>query len=267
MPFTATGSAHNWVGYAASDVNPSSVSIENFLKSNVEPLAYRTHFNYIGQRDKDQPEQLIRLYSSNFRKVVLVNNNTNCHLLLLHNMLTKARGSNYKDHESKIILKYKDQFKAQDPVPRWQLREMMSFWHEEWDCFLKDMYQPIHSDHIVNLEIRDLLHNFENCLVELFENLELPMLRKNRLSEVKDNWLPLQHFTILDQQCTDIVSSVASGTDLEFGNCLEHLLDEAFVQWKLRADHNLDLLCNNLNEFPINSKELKKLLVPVVKQD
>lgn len=264
LPFTTNGSAHSWLGHGADDVIPSSVSIDDFLKSPLEPLSYRTHFCYVDRENKDTPEELIQQYRSNFRKIILVNNNTNCHLLLLHNMLTKARGMSYKDLENKIILKYKDQFAAQDPVPTWQLREMISFWHEDWDCFLKDLYQPGNAN-AVNLEIRTLLDNFENCLPDLFDQLDLPMVRKNRLLEIRDQWLPLQKFTSLDKDCSEIVSATANGFDLDFNGSLENIFDQAFIQWKLRVDHGLDLLCFDLNSFPNTTGDLRKLLIPLIK--
>jgi len=264
LPFTNNGSAHSWLGHGADDVIPSSVSIDDFLKSQLEPLSYRTHFCYVGQDNKDTPEDLIQLHRSNFRKIILINNNTDCHLLLLHNMLTKARGMSYTDLENTIMLRYKDQFAAHDPIPRWQLREMISFWHEDWDCFLKDMYQPGNVN-AVNLEIRSLLDNFEDCLSNLFDQLELPLLRKNRLSEIRDLWLPLQKFTSLDKDCNNIISAVVTDSELDFGNCLGNLFDEAFIQWKLRSDHNLDLLCFDLNNFPSTTGDLRKLLVPLIK--
>lgn len=265
LPFTATGSAHQWRGNAAGDViDQPHKTIEWFLTNDTVPFAIRTHLTF-KKYDPVNFAQSLRSYQQNFRKVILVNNNPDCHLLLLHNTSTKAKVLSYDKLTSRIIDTYRSQFGADELIPNWQLREMMSYWHEQYHCQLRDTYQPLHSHDIINVDVKNLVYDFEQTLCSLFDKLEIPMLRASRLTEIKNLWLSLQKFKNLDQQLKQIVSATVGDENLEFG-VLDHLLDEAFIQWKLRTDHNMDLLCFGLDQFPTNTKTLRNFLIPYVDQ-
>jgi hypothetical protein len=265
LPFTNNGSAHKWFGTATGEItNRQTETIDWFLSNNADFFSLRSHMNYIEDYTKSAFNSLILSYQPNFRKIIIINNSIKYHLLILHNTLTKSKAADYTLLTKEIIEQYKDQFNASDSVPTWQLREMMSFWHERWHCYLRDIFQPIDDNKIVNVDIENLLVDFENYIVELMDQLELPLIHKDQLGKVKDSWLSLQKFVHLDQQCNDIVSAVVNDLSLDFSRIKLHLLDEAFIQYKLRVDHKLDLLCTGLDDFPKTSQGLKKLLVPYV---
>lgn len=262
LPFTDNGSAHRWRGNPAGDVIAQpDLTIERMLESEYDqvPLTMRTHLTFTDYIRTDH-ENLIKSYQSKFKKVLLINNDVDCHLLLLHNMMTKSRASSYEKTIEEIVSKYKNIFDAQEPIPAWQLREMTSYWHNLWHCKLRDTWQPIHDSNIVNIELKNLVYNFEQCLCDLFKELELPMVRKDRLAEIKNTWLSLQKFKDYDRHFNDIVTNTVNNVAMPI-EC-NTLFDEAFIQWKLRDQHNLDLMCYGLNIFPKNTQDLKSLLVP-----
>ena len=265
LPFTNNGSAHGWWGNPAGDViKQPHLTIERMLEMayTQDPLTIRTHFIFTDYVKTDH-ENLIKTHQLNFKKVLLINNDTDCHLLLLHNMMTKSRASSYEKTIAEIVSKYKNVFDAQEPVPNWQLREMISYWHKSWQCQLRDTWQPISGENIVNISVKNLVYNFEECLCDLFEELELTMTRKHKLSEIKDTWLSLQKFKDLDRVLNDIVFTTAQSQNSKPIEC-NHIFDEAFIQWKLREDHNLDLMCYGLDAFPKDTTKLKSLLIPFV---
>jgi hypothetical protein len=265
LPFTENGSAHAWKGSATGDVTDRpEETIEYWLESDSNPLVLRTHFAYLPDPTRELHQELILSYRKNFRKILLINNNINWHLLILHNQLTKTKSETYESASNDVINYYREQFSATLPVQDWQLREMMSFWHGRWHCQIRDMFQPIIDDKIVNIDITELIKNFENCLIDLFKRISLPMTRLDKLPEIKEKWLSLQKFKDRDQQCLDIVTATINGIDLDYSNYGLHLLDEAFIQWKLRDSHGLDLLCYGLDVFPNTTRDLKELLVPYV---
>lgn len=263
LPFTSNGSAHKWQGNAAGDVILDPLkTIEWFLMQPEVPFTIRTHLNH----EKADQETLIRSYQKNFKKIILINHNPDCHLLLLHNQLTKNKRASYDTTISEIIVKYKNQFDTSDVIPRWQLREMISYWHGSWGCQLRDMFQPTIDENIVNIDVKNLVYDFDNSLINLFDDLKLPMTRRDRLEEIRNLWLSLQAFKNLDQQLNNIVFATVNNDLTKVIDCT-NIFDEAFVQWKLRVIHNLDLLCYGLDDFPKNVKDLKALLIPYAAQD
>ena len=265
LPFTENGSAHAWKGLAAGEVTSRpDETIEYWLNSDMDSLVLRTHLSYLSNLSCESHQDTVRLYRKNFRKILLINNNFNCHLLILHNQLTKTRSATYETMANDVIDCYRDQFSATLPIPTWQLREMMSFWHGRFHGYLKDMYQPIVDDKIINIDIGTLMENFEDCLIDLFKKIDLPMTRLGRLTEIKDRWLSLQKFKDRDRRCSEIISATVNGQELDYSNYNLHILDEAFIQWKLRDGHGLDLLCDGLDTFPHTTQLLRRLLVPYI---
>ena len=265
LPFTENGSAHAWKGVATGDVtNRPDETIEYWLNSDVDSLVLRTHADYLPNPTPESHQDWILSYCENFRKILLINNNVDLHLLILHNQLTKAKPATYESISNDIINYYKEQFSATLPIPNWQLREMMSFWHGRYHCYLRDIFRPAIDDKIINIDIEIFLENFESYLIDLFKKIDLPMVRSERLTEIKEKWLSLQKFKHLDQQCLEIISATVDGQDLDYSEYNLHILDEAFIQWKLRDFHNLDLKCNGLDLFPKTTNHLRQLLIPCV---
>lgn len=261
LPFTLNGSAHKWRGDAAGDViSEAHKTIEWFLEQPKVPFTVRTHLTFTEYK-KAEHENLIKSYQKNFKKVILINNDPDCHLLMFHNTMTKSNASSYNRTIDTVIRNYKDRFNAGSSIPNWQLREMISFWHGDWNSQLRDTWQPIPDEKIVNVGVKNLVYNFEECLCDLFDNLKITMVRRNSLTEIKNQWLSLQKFKDSDQYFNNIVSNIATDQPLQSINC-NNIFDEAFIQWKLRSIYNLDLMCFGLNEFPKNSADLKTLLVP-----
>jgi hypothetical protein len=265
LPFTENGSAHAWKGSATGDVTDRpEETIEYWLESDSDPLVLRTHFAYLPVPTRELHQELILSYRKNFRKILLINHSVDLHLLILHNRLTKTKSTTYESISNDVINYYREQFSATLPVQNWQLREMMSFWHGRQHCQFRDLFQPIIDDKIVNIDITELIKNFENCLIDFFKRISLPMTRLDKLPEIKEKWLSLQKFKDRDQQCLDIVTAAINGIDLDYSNYGLHLLDEALIQWQLRDSHGLDLLCYGLDVFPKTTRDLKELLVPYV---
>lgn len=262
VPFTETGSAHYWSGHTLGDVKGDPQrNLSWFLNTSEEPLSIRTHLNYDNICNQTQHINLISQHGDNFRKIILINHNVGCHLLVLHNVLTKVRNKSYEQLTIKVVQRFKQQFNAEEPIPVWQLREMISFYHQDVYCEMRDTYQPVVHHNVVNVGIKQLVYDFESTLSWLFDQLELPMSRKSQLSVIKDQWLSQQCFIHRDKHCIDFVDAVLTGKNYEFESP-NHFIDEAFVQWKLR-NQGFEIRCDGLDKFPTNSLQLKKLLYPV----
>ncbi len=262
LPFLPNGSAHQWLGAATGDITGKShKTIDYWLHSEVEPLTLRSHVDPQGMLPHEH-RSLIMQYRDSFRRIILINNHVDCHLLMLHNVLTKTRDLTTSKLFESVIERYGVQFAASDTVPHWQLREMLSYWHENWHCYLNDLYQPIHDEKIININVKFLLDDFESCIINLFDSINLTMTRKSEIARIKDEWLKLQKFTTIDQQCRDIVNATIQNKCISAQACMSSVIDEAFVLYKLRVDHNLDFQCTGQDQFPCTTFDLKAKLVP-----
>jgi hypothetical protein len=197
---------------------------------------------------------------------VLLTVPTNAQLLVLGNSITKPKmiiekNGNFFDQ---VINEFKDQFQVTDAanVPIWQLREMISYWQERrLTEILVFRYADIIDSKIVNISVRNLVDDFENTIHYLCNALNIPTQSSDKLRTIWQNWISLQKFADSDQVCQHIINSVLAGTEISWRPL--HIIEQAFVQWQLRDLHNLDMLCYNLDEFPLTTSDLKKVLINV----
>lgn len=261
LPFQTDGSAHGWQGCATGDVTLiEHRTIDWWLSRPDEPFVLRTHMDAHKYLQRD----FLAQYAPRFKKVILLCNHVDCHLLFLQNILTKIISIDRSVFLTKIIDRFRKQFNADQDIPRWQLREMLSYWHEDWHCFMTDLYQP--SDHpmVINIQPRTLICDFEHCMMSLFDELEIKMTRQHLLVDVKNQWLALQQFKDIDQHCRDIVHAVVTNQNISTQPCNNDVISESFVLYELRVNHNLDIACTGLDHFLLDTQTLRTKLLPYI---
>ena len=275
LPFTNNGSSHLFAGnsldFFADQTNlPNFVTktVEEYFSSNINYPFARTHghFGTLGEL----PGYNIKSYTDrvrhNVKKIVLLTVPKSAQLLVLGNSITKNTLDTKRsgDFYSRVVNEFKDQFQVNDTnnVPSWQLREMISYWHERRLTELYvNRYTEITDSKIINISIRDLVDNFEHTIVYLCDALSIPIHDANHLSVIRQNWLSLQKFTDSDKVCQQIINSVLDHTEYSWRPL--HIFEEAFVQWQLRDLHHQDMLCYNLDKFPSSTRDLKQVLINV----
>lgn len=263
LPFQTDGSAHGWKGCATGDVTTiSHHTINWWLEQIAEPLVLRTHM----LDDMYHMEEFLTRYADRFRRVVVLCHDVSCHLLLLQNMLTKIKCIPKSEFLQKIYDRFRDQFHADKILPRWQQREILSYWHEDWHGFMTDLYQPSDHPSVINISPQFLISNFEQCITELFCDLNIKMCRTSSLSFVRDQWLALQKYKDTDAQCQAVVDAVINNQNISTACCDNDVINESFVLYKLRVEHNLDFLCTGMDVFPADTRTLRKKMVPYVDQ-
>ena len=115
-------------------------------------------------------------------------------------------------------------------------------------------------ENVMLLSIVDLFENFELTILSLLEYYHLSPVRTN-FKEIYDVWRPLQIHYGKDQLVTEIVDATINDKYIEWSSL--SLADEAIIQWQLRDLHKLDMLCYNVNVFPTNTNDLRKILINV----
>jgi hypothetical protein len=265
VPFTLTGSSHRFPGNFL-DLDTTTTE-EYFLNNPAHPFV-RTH-GYLKNLSL-VPGYTVKQYTDTVldqvKKVVLLTASADARLLILYNSITKPKIGNLKigTFEQRVIQEFQVQFGLQpgQDIPIWQLREMISYWQERHlDHGIVDVYKPVQDPKIINVSIRDLVDTFEKTIVQLIQDLGLELQREDQLSTINQLWAPLQKFQGSDQHCQNIINSVLNNTDYHWATLT--IYEEAFIQHQLRDLHRLDLLCYNLDTFPTNATNLRKILINV----
>jgi len=145
-----------------------------------------------------------------------------------------------------------------ESTPRWVLREWCSFWLTTvWDeAYSVEKYSDVSP---VGVEVNSLVESFEEVFLNVIDKLELTATVD--LSIIKQTHIAFQHqqkFHNAQQKCEKWVDAVVN----EQSMLLDHeitIFDEAYIQNLFRVA-GYEIYCNNLNNFPLESTEMKKLI-------
>ena len=248
IAFIAGKDIHHWYGVA------------DYVNNNVEYQFGRTRAVFLHDQNFKKHKSYIHDYQECFKKFVCLTQDQSCYLTLTHNFLKKLNRT--QDFIEGTISRNKDAFGAQLPVPRWQLREMISFEHSAMLHQTAEFYQPISHHKAINVAITDLINHFQPTLIGLFENLELPMMYQDQLDRIEEEWMANESFTKIDQLCHNIVTAVLEEHNISWQPHQLTLIDEAYVQCLLR-NKNFEIRCYGVDMFPTNSVQLRELLYSV----
>jgi len=235
-------------------------NVADYANNDIEYQFGRTVAFFSDDQSRNKHKSYIQDYQDLFKKFVCLTQDQHCYLMIKHNFLSKhSRMQNFVERTISIN---KDMFGAQLPVPRWQLREMISFEHNTMLGLHTEFYQPVSHNKVINVAVTDLVNNFQLTLVKLFEELDVPMLYQDQLEKVETEWLANKSFIKIDRLCHDIVAAVLDGHKISWQSHQLTLFDEAYVQCLLR-NKKFEIRCHGLDTFPTDSSQLKQLLYPV----
>jgi hypothetical protein len=143
-------------------------------------------------------------------------------------------------------------------VPKWMLREWLSFWIEEsWnDGYNPVPYQDMQS--VATLYCNDIFDNFLDTLQQIVQALQLTL--KQNYSTIIDNhnlFVSKQMFHGSQIICNQWVSDVVKGINQTIRKLT--IFDEAYLQSQFRK-LGYEIKCHELDIFPNNSLEMKQLI-------
>lgn len=145
----------------------------------------------------------------------------------------------------------------------WIVREYISFViFDVVACETYNFYYNYNSDAAVKLPTTALFEeNFFKVFVAIAKDLGLQVVNDGgALKDYHQDFLNKQKFHGIQQKC-DIWTNNVINNNPALSPC-QTIFDEAYVQAKLRI-LGFEIQCYNLNEFPKNSVELHKLLIPI----
>ena len=138
-------------------------------------------------------------------------------------------------------------------IPQWVMREFLSYylipaWQDQ--TTLPDIDHP----GLIKITVHELLYNFDAVLHRIFTACELTS--RTDLTDIHNTMLSNQKFLGQDHLCTQIIDSFVSNVEFDYSNNLLTLVDEVWLQWRLR-DLGWELKCHGLNQFPRSTSKLQ----------
>lgn len=254
LPFKSNGSSHKFKGFPLDF--PGYITSKDYFLSSLTSDTARSHglsFSKISKTVKTY----IDTYKNYVRFLINIVADQDYRLLVLHNSLTKLSN----EGANSIVQSFNKIANVSDFDDIWIRREKMSFHlsyiHTFWD------YNENQNTNQLNITVSDLLNNFKETLILIFDklNLEFDSTRLAKIDWVIQEWVSLQTYKHRDKLCRDIVEYTVNNVDFDWSKENLTIYDEAYIQMRLRTLHNTGLRCYNVNEFPTNSSDLRKILI------
>ena len=163
----------------------------------------------------------------------------------------------FSDHTKSLQTHWPQTFYPHnDQLHTWIIREYLSLRIRE--TFNKTLFPMIRLNNMLNVNMKQLVDNFESTVNNILNYFKLPIARQNvDLLDLQTKWLATQPYVNKDQLINDIIDSVLNNTQLEWNSLT--IVDEAIIQCILR-EQGYELKCHGLNDFPTNSKQLRELI-------
>ena len=262
-PFTELGNSHN------SHLGHQLLNTERFrayLDSDNEFNTARLH----PKVDKTESLQNnLEFILDNASRVILLYPDREHELMCVCNYMTKIwKGDAYDG--AMAYINPVDIYQAYDiepgtdlrTIPVWIRREHMSFnlftsWHDQVEWYFPDRwYDP----RLMIITTKELFNDFPDTLkrIENFWGTKKYNRNMYHMIPFHNTMIQLQQHYGKDQLCARILQSVTTeiGQQFDFGDLC--LTSQAWIQYQLRL-RGYELLCDGLDMFPQNTKELQNL--------
>jgi hypothetical protein len=143
----------------------------------------------------------------------------------------------------------------------WELRELASkYYYDKTDNIPTILDQiKLNFQNVLFIELDSLRDDFQNTIKNILDHFTINTVNWNKIDDIHQNWIPTQIYINRDQQINQIVNSLINCIDLDWKSWQLTFFDESVIQRKL-FDHDIDIKCWNLNEFPTNTKDFLQLL-------
>ena len=251
------GNFISWVVYSFSTLNSRSTLVSPFEGSSAH--AYR---NSIGRQIVTASHTVLDDLYQNY---ILVEHSESKSINYIDNQFQKQFASNIEDYLKTIFpevyIKLTNQWSEHHSL--WELRELLSFYLH--DMFIqtvqqnKKNIQSVSKYNCYTINPEQFISNIEFELMHLLDYFELSANNHIKdLDRYASEYIKRQDNFNKDDKISQFVEQAMLGNNYEFLN--QTLFDQAWIQTQLRL-HHYDIQCYNLNEFPLNSFNLTKLLI------
>lgn len=285
LPFCELGSSHYFDGNHLGGFPELKQFIINSDTDDKNKIVRFHIINYVS----DDLIGYTNYVSEHFRKIIWLHPTYKSILWNLHNRFSKivwnktySHKKNYKEDSPKLfkrwlisclsdgsgednLLENIKRFTKNSIIDleNWQLREFLSLYiyKEHLSQTGLDIVDELKHKYpfIKFVPIDSLRDNFQNTIYDIFNYCDLGLINEEKLDMVYQHWIQTQFYKNSDVIVDEIVESIVNNTALDWKDKNLTILDEAFIQMKLR-NIGYEIKCFNLNQFPTDSNKLKLLL-------
>jgi len=233
-----------------------STSIVDFLrnKDKIFEIATPVYPGY----DCKSPSDTIELYKKEFdklQKVLLIHLPT-MHMseqnqLFAYYKIPRLLDGVMKDKQTA----WNPDYQSYKDMQIYELREALSFYIDQQVEHLT-LKKP---DNWLCITTNDILYNFKNTIVTVIDYFGLTVDHSQNIDEFYLRWFQKQQYILNEfDTINNILDHLNTGSDMSWIQL--SLMGEAIIQSRLRRQ-NIEIACYNLNQFPTDIRELKKVLI------
>lgn len=262
-PFALHGSSHGYHGNLLTNLE----GWKNYLRSDTRWQFVRLHPKT--SKHEKLTDNLLEI-ANNSKSIIYLYPDNDTVLLNINNWFHKVYDS-WVAHSFKTEIDPRkiydnwpvDRSVPVDQIPRWVLREFLSFylmpsWFSQVEWNHLDTWKH---DKSINITLSQLLFDFESTLLSIQNFCGIEFVKPiSSLTAIHQKNLSLQKFIPQDRLCHQIVSATIDRVVLSWDQL--PLPSEAWIQWKLR-NQGFEIRCDGLDTFPTNSLHLRELLYPL----
>lgn len=259
LPFTKTGSSHNFPKYMYNNF----AGIVKYVNSDLNYPTVRCHPKTL--EDENILDNL-EFINQNFKKVIYLSMTSKSVAWSINNKFDKTYSEGWIQHcESMFVKHFKSwgEYSSYKDMEVWELREFLSFYI--YDQHLSEnelLLFPYIIDKFKNfrtINIDELRDNFKETILSLLSYCELPIVRIDKIEDVYNKWISHQIHCRKDQLITNIVNAIINNESYDWSDTSLSIVDEALVQYYLRKN-NINIKCYKLNIFPTDTNSLRKYI-------
>ena len=261
LPFNDNGNSHLFEGNMTQDWSADSFidSVQPYIQSNKNHPIVRVHPK-VGKVDNVLDS--LEYVSKNFKKVIHLTSINDCEAWQINNIIEKIFEEGWlKEYEwfyqHNLLKGWNKNSPAE--MEQWEIREFLSFFL--YPMYAGENHYDQKSERLTNIKIvpiSKLRDNLKDTLLEILDYCELAPANLDKFEEVRTEWIQRQRHCNKDSLIKQIVDSVISDTKYDWEREELTLVDEGLIQYYLRGK-GLEIECNDLNKFPTNSADLKKI--------
>lgn len=260
MPFTNTGSSHNFQGNHLDNMD----NVRRYVNNSSSDKTSIVRFHPKTSKEESILDNL-KFVSEYFKKIIFLYPTENSIIWNINNKFEKIWEHGWIYENKDIIRKNLSNWEVNNltDMQVWQQREMLSLFIRQQHIAETGMNlidaMKIQFPNILFVSIDDLKDKFYSSMLKIFDYCGIKIINHDNIHFVYKNWISNQYHCNKDILVDTIIKHIINKQYFNLRNKNLTLVDEAFIQEGLR-NRGIEIKCYNMNVFPKSINKLQSLL-------